>query len=81
MIQLMERNQVDRDHIEVSPHHKVFNAFVMGLPGQPLWEPGDFLVHFAGVYKPEKIKELIQRIRNGETPRLDMYNPLGDSKN
>lgn len=75
MIQLMEKNQVDRDHIEVSPQHKLFNAFVMGLPGQPLWEPGDFLVHFAGVYKAEKMKELIQRIQKGEVPRLDMYNP------
>lgn len=73
MIQLMERNKEDRDHIEVSPKHKVFNAFVMGLDGQPLWEHGDFLVHFAGIYSTEKMKELIAEIKAGGTPRVPMF--------
>lgn len=73
MIQLMERNAEDRAHIEVSPKHKIFNAFVMGLDGQPLWEHGDFLVHFAGIYSTEKMKQLIQDIKDGKTPRVSMF--------
>jgi len=37
-----------------------------------LWEQGDFLVHFAGVYDPKEIASLISQIRNGQTPRLQM---------
>ena len=73
MIKLMEQNENDRNHIEVSKEHKRFNAYLMGLPGQPLWEPGDFLVHFAGVYTPEKIKNLIEEIEAGNIPRLSMF--------
>ena len=75
MIALIVENQSDKDHIYISNQHKKFNAYVMGLPGQPLWEPGDFLVHFAGVYKHDKIRDLIDSIQKGQTPRLDMYNP------
>jgi len=47
----------------------------MGLEGEPLWTPGDFLVHFAGVYKASKMAQLIDEIENGQIPRLDMSNP------
>jgi hypothetical protein len=73
IVKLYEQNQVDRDHIEVTKEHKRFNAYLMGLPGQPLWEPGDFLVHFAGVYTPEKIRDLIVEIEAGKIPRLSMF--------
>jgi hypothetical protein len=73
IVKLYEQNQVDRDHIEVTREHKRFNAYLMGLPGQPLWEPGDFLVHFAGVYTPEKIRDLIVEIEAGKIPRLSMF--------
>jgi SepF-like predicted cell division protein (DUF552 family) len=73
MIKLIEKNEEDRNHIEVSKEHKRFNAYLMGLPGQPLWEPGDFLVHFAGVYTPEKMKGLIEEIERGNVPRLSMF--------
>jgi len=43
-----------------------------GLEGEPLWEQGDFLVHFAGVYNVEDMKKLIVLIKQGETPRLNM---------
>jgi hypothetical protein len=75
MIKLMEENQADQSKIYVTNQHKRFNAYIMGLNGEPLWEQGDFLVHFAGVYKPEKMAALIEDIQNGKTPRLDMYNP------
>lgn len=73
MIKLMEANESDRAKIEVSPKHKMFNAYLMGLPDQPLWEPGDFLVHFAGVYDPKKMESLISAIQAGEIPRLSMF--------
>jgi hypothetical protein len=75
MIKLIEENQSDRDRIHITNEHKRFNAYIMGSPGEPLWEPGDFLVHFAGVYKPEKMANLITAILSGSTPRLDMYAP------
>jgi hypothetical protein len=75
MIKLIEENQSDRDRIHITNEHKRFNAYIMGSPGEPLWEPGDFLVHFAGVYKPEKMANLITAILAGSTPRLDMYAP------
>ena len=75
MIKLLEENQEDRSMIYVTNQHKRFNAYVMGCKGEPLWEPGDFLVHFAGVYSPEKMARLIKDIQGGKVPRLDMYNP------
>ena len=74
MIKLLEENQGDKDHIHITNQHKRFNAYIMGVEGEPLWTPGDFLVHFAGVYKPEKMEELIEKIGLGETPRLNMKN-------
>lgn len=75
MIKLIEENASDREKIQITNQHKRFNAYVMGLPNEPLWEQGDFLVHFAGVYKPEKMSALIEDIKSGKTPRLDMYHP------
>ena len=78
MIKELDENQIDKDKIQITDQHKRFNAYIMGLPGKALWQPGDFLVHFAGVYKPTKMKELIEEIQGGEIPRLDMYttNPI-----
>jgi hypothetical protein len=73
ILKLMESNPSDRAMIEVTTEHKRFNAYVMGLKGQPLWEKGDFLVHFAGVYDSKKISGLIDEINNGGTPRLSMF--------
>jgi len=75
MIKELDENQIDKDKIQITNQHKRFNAYIMGLPDQPLWQPGDFLVHFAGVYQCEKMRDLIERIQSGEIPRLDMYNP------
>jgi hypothetical protein len=72
MIKIMEENKEDQQKIEVTNQHKRFNAYIMGLPNEPLWEQGDFLVHFAGIYKPEKMEGLINEILLGNTPRLSL---------
>lgn len=73
ILKLMEANESDRNRIAVTKEHKKFNAYLMGLEGEPLWEPGDLLVHFAGIYTPEKMKALIQEIEEGKVPRLSMF--------
>lgn len=73
ILKLMERNESDREKIAVTNQHKRFNAYLMGLEGQPLWEPGDLLVHFAGIYTPEKMRSLIEEIEVGKIPRLSMF--------
>lgn len=75
LIKELEENVIDKEKIHITNHHKIFNAYLLGLKGEPLWTPGDFLVHFAGVYKAQRISELIDLIDSGEVPRLDMYNP------
>jgi len=72
MIALYQNNPLDNSKIEVTKEHKAFNAYLRGLQGEPLWEQGDFLVHFAGVYNPKEMQELTVRILAGETPRLSM---------
>ena len=72
MIALYQENPEDNRMIEITKEHKKFNAYLRGLPGEPLWEQGDFLVHFAGVYNPADMDTLTERILYGETPRLSM---------
>lgn len=73
ILKLMEAGEGERIH--VTPEHKRFNAYLQGLPDQPLWLPGDFLVHFAGVYDVARMGALIAAIRAGKIPRLDMMDP------
>lgn len=72
MIKLLETVPDDLAHTEITNKHKMFNAYLRGVPGEPLWEQGDWLVHFAGVYSPKDMADLIDRIDRGETPRLKM---------
>jgi hypothetical protein len=72
MIALYENVPADKEMIEITKNHKVFNAYLRGLPGQPLWTPGDFLVHFAGVYDLQQMESLAQKCLAGETPRIPM---------
>ena len=62
----------NKEKIQVTNDHKRLNAYIMGLEGEPLWEPGDFLVHFAGVYTPLKMEALIEEILKGNIPRLSL---------
>jgi hypothetical protein len=73
ILKLMEANEADRQKIEVTNDCRRFNAYLMGLPNAPLWQPGDFLVHFAGVYDAKKMSSLMDAIDNGEVPRLSMF--------
>ncbi len=72
MIKLLETVPNDLAHTEITNQHRRFNAYLRGLPGQPLWEQGDFLVHFAGVYDVKEMQQLIQKIQSGNVPRLTM---------
>lgn len=60
MIRLLEKVPTDLAKTEITAEHIRFNAYLQGIPGQPLWSPGCFLVHFAGIYNLEKMKELQQ---------------------
>jgi hypothetical protein len=70
---LMETNMSDCEKIQITHECRRFNAYLMGLPGAALWEPGDFLVHFAGVYDAKKMNSLIDEILAGKVPRLSMF--------
>lgn len=72
LIHLYQTVKEDSEKIEITKQHKAFNAYLRGLDGEPLWEQGDLLVHFAGVYNPKHIQELTREILAGKTPRLNM---------
>ena len=42
------------------------------LTGEPVWGPGDFLVHFAGVYDLGQMKTYAERCARGEVVRIPM---------
>jgi hypothetical protein len=72
MIKLLETVPDDLAHTEISTEHWKFNAYLQGLPGQKLWEPGALLVHFAGVYDLRKMEQLQKEILAGGTPRITL---------
>jgi hypothetical protein len=72
MIRLLETVPADLARTEITGQHIRFNAYLRGLPGQALWTPGCFLVHFAGVYSPKEMERLQAEILAGKVPRLGM---------
>jgi hypothetical protein len=76
MVKLFEENVADMDKLEITQEAYRFNAFLKGNPSTRLWEQGDFLVHFAGVYDLDIMNRLIDRIDNGDTPRISMDNQI-----
>jgi hypothetical protein len=72
MIRLLETVPEDLARTEITGDHVRFNAYLRGLPGQSLWTPGCFLVHFAGVYSPKEMERLQAEILSGKIPRLRM---------
>jgi hypothetical protein len=70
MIKLLEQHPTDLAKTQVTGHHKKFNAYLQGRPGQALWTPGDFLVHFAGGWRAPVLVQLQEDILAGKTPRL-----------
>lgn len=69
---VMAASAEDNAHIEVTMEAYRFNAYLRGYKGTRQWQPGDFLVHFAGVYDPKHMADLMDRIERGEVPRLPM---------
>jgi hypothetical protein len=41
---------------------RLFNAYIQGIKESDIWSPGDWLVHFAGVYDVDAINKLIDEI-------------------
>ena len=72
MIELFEKNPVDHEKILISRNHKAFNAYLRAIPGEEAWTPGDFLVHFAGVYDLKTMEDYAQRCSAGEVVRIPM---------
>lgn len=75
MINLYANNKVDHDKILISRNHKVFNSYLRGIPGEPLWEPKDLLIHFAGVYDLKMMENFTDRCLAGELVRLPLDQP------
>ena len=75
IIKLLEMNGCDMAHVEITSDHTRFNSYLQGLPKEVLWAPGDFLVHFAGVYNTKKIHLLVESIQSGKVPRLFLTDP------
>ena len=72
IIKLMGDSSDDMTHIECTMEAWRFNAYLRGYRGTRLWQPGDFLVHFAGVYDAQHMSNLIDAMERGEVPRLLM---------
>lgn len=73
VIKLLEENSSDLEKTEITLQHKKFNAYIQGLPNEPLWSEGDLLVHFAGIYDVEKMKTYMNQIDQGVSPRKSMF--------
>lgn len=68
MIHLFETRPDDAAHIETCKEHWLFNAYVFGPRDTAddnstrLYRPGDFLIHFAGVYEPWNIYRMMRYV-------------------
>jgi len=62
IIKLLETNAEDLAHVEITSDHTRFNSYIQGIKDQPLWKPGDFLVHFAGIYNISTISNYSKTI-------------------
>jgi hypothetical protein len=69
MIRLFDTNPTDKSKMETCRDHWLFNAYVFGSnnkatsPSDRLYRPGDFLIHFAGVYDPWNIYRMMMYVR------------------
>ena len=73
VIKLLELNRSDLEKTEIINKCRIFNAYIQGLPNMPLWMPGDFLVHFAGIYDVNRMNIFIKEIDEGRTPRKEIF--------
>ena len=70
MVELWTHSADVRAHSESTKQHWIFNAYLGGRKGERLWQPGDFLVHFAGVYDTKKMIALVAEMSAGRKPRI-----------
>jgi len=81
-IRVYEANSDDRAKIETLEDPRRFNSYLFSrndLAGDPtadLYKPGDFLIHFAGVYDPWNIHRFMLYIQslNGTVPKDEVLN-------
>jgi len=70
MIHLFETNPADKAKIETCHEHWKFNAYVFGPKDNAddvstrLYRPGDFLIHFAGVYEAWNIYRMMRYVQH-----------------
>jgi hypothetical protein len=66
MIAVVRDSAADRAKIETCEDHWLFNAYVFGAEGARsaarLYKPGDFLIHFAGVYSIWNIYRMMRYV-------------------
>lgn len=60
----------DSSMIHVLDTPTLFNSYLCGLPGEPLWSPGNFVVRFIGVRDFSTIPSIIDQCLAGELPRI-----------
>jgi hypothetical protein len=70
---LMSEDHTDSAaNIQVTMEAYRFNAYLQGYKGTRQWLPGDFLIHFAGVYDSKKMLEFMENVEAGKIPRIPM---------
>ena len=71
IIKLLEIVPDDLAHVEITSDHTRFNSYIQGIAGQPLWKPGHFLVHFAGIYNIQTIRNYCKKIYELNNARIN----------
>jgi hypothetical protein len=85
MIRLFESNSADKAKIETCKDHWLFNSYVFGPndtaddPSSRLYKPGDFLIHFAGVYDPFNIYRMMKYVESQSKKGLPLDTKLLDT--
>ena len=85
MITLFENEAADKAKIETCREHWKFNAYVFGPNNSAtdasvrLYEPGDFLIHFAGVYEPLNIYRMMRYVEQQAKRREPLDKVLLDT--
>lgn len=85
MIYYFENNPADKAHMETCHEHWKFNAYVFGPkdtaddPCTRLYRPGDFLIHFAGVYDPWNIYRMMRYVQRCSDYKIPLDTKLLDS--
>ncbi len=73
MIDELEMSEEAQRKIFINKQHHLFNAYIGGHKGERLWQPGDLLVHFAGIYDGQKIGQMCAGIKAGQIPRVNFF--------